>query len=109
MEIYKIFVCNIMQLRTIINKEIKKIHFYIKDLVTQFSLQYISMPWRGNFGQLKIVTVHDYTIVNESLEYLRGTPWEFLDIVQLGLKLNTNLPSTTTTTTHQELFKGLKS
>ena len=35
---------------------------------------------RGNFGQLKIGILHNHVIEKESLEYLRGTPWHFLDI-----------------------------
>ena len=39
---------------------------------------------RGNFGQLKINTVQDYIIEKESVEYLSGTPWDFLDIEEEG-------------------------
>ena len=35
---------------------------------------------RGNFGQLKIGILHNHVIEKESLEYLRGTLWDFLDI-----------------------------
>ena len=40
----------------------------------------MSFSTRGNFGQLKIGILHYHLIEKESLEYLRGTPWHFLDI-----------------------------
>ena len=42
--------------------------------------QYMIFYKRGNFGQLKIDTVHDHIIEKESLDYLCGTPWNFLDM-----------------------------
>ena len=42
---------------------------------------------RYNFVQLKIDTVHDHIIEKECLEYLRGTLWDFLDIVIFSANL----------------------